>query len=428
MNTKKIIVAKFGGTSINHLGYPGVIDKLLLDFPNKKIVCVLSAPYGVTKELISQFEHKININTAGSGKHADEMKVLYNKCLQEYDLLVSQGEVNSIIDASIAAKSKGISCVALTGAQAGIQSNSSHGAAIIEHVSTETLKEALEGNSIVFVAGFQGATTRGFITTLGRGASDLTAIALANAIGNSDVYIYTDVPAIYSSDPRKIDPDNLKEIKKINFEEALEIASFGGKVIHDRAVSLAQKYGTRIHIRESTSKTTKTGTIICSKYEAINNKYKPLIKACISREDISLFSIYLPHKPGVTEKVIQALSKKEISLSSMFQNFSNDGGGCIEFVISSENEIVFEHEIGELKKNGFIYNFDIDRNLCEVSVIGEGLEEAKGFLHSFQSLFSSRKLKTHSVYTNGIRVSALIKKSGYKEHFQSIYQDCSFYM
>ena len=420
------IVAKFGGTSITNLGYSSLIDKLLKDFPNKKIVCVLSAQYGVTKDLISQFDHKIAVATSQQNSTITSEE-LYLKCLKEYDLMISQGETNSILEACITAKSKGIDAIALTGQQAGIQSNANHGAAAIEHVSTNTLRTSLDDHSIVFVAGFQGVSSSGFITTLGRGSSDLTAIALASALGLSDVYIYTDVPAIYSSDPRKVDSDKLKVISIINFEEALELASFGGKVIHDRAVSLAQKHGTRIHIRDSGNPSGKSGTVICSKYEAAGKKNKSLLKACISREDISLFSVKLPNKPGLTEKITQALSNKEVKLCSMFQNYSQNES-YLEFVVSADEAMTCERELSNLKNLGAISGFKIDKNLSEISAIGAGLEHAHGFIAYFEELFNSRNIETHSLYTNGIRISALIETTKYHDHFQDIYLDLSSYI
>ena len=426
---KNIVVTKFGGTSITNLKYSKLIDKLLFDFPNKKIVCVLSAEYDDTKNLINQFERKIESIPNNTDNCVVEEEALYVKCLQEYDLLISQGELKSIIEASITAKCKGISSVALTGQQAGIRSNSSHASAIIEHVDGEKLKSHLHNNSIVFVAGFQGACSLGFITTLGRGASDLSAIALANALNLNDVYIYTDVPAIYTSDPRKIDPETLKVITKINFEEALEIASFGGKVIHGRAVSLAQKYGTRSHIRDSDVKpeVSVTGTLICSKYEVTKQKHNPLLKACIFREKISLFSVKLPNKPGITEKITQALSNKEITLNSLLQNYSKNKS-YLEFIVSADDETICKNELQKIIDRGQIYDFNIDNKLCEISVIGSCLESTTGFLELFEKMFSSKDIETYSLCTNGIRVSALISTNDYKQYFKDIYKDCSSYI
>lgn len=419
--TEKIAVVKFGGTSIETLGYEGVVNKILSDFPTHKVICVLSASRGVTKNLINDYTHSIQ---EASKREDIESGELFSSALREYDLLISQGEIRSIIEISIVAKSKKIKSIALTGQQAGVQSNSNFSSAIIEQVSAENLNEALKSNDMVFVAGFQGACPGGHITTLGRGASDLTAIALATAINSSDVFIYTDVPAIYTSDPRKIDPEQLMPISKINFEEALEMASFGGKVIHDRAVSLAQKYGTRIHICESTSSKKNSGTIICSKYENALGSKKRAIKACLSREEVSLVTVRLPNKHKATEHVIQGLSKSEVKLGSLFQSYSTKE--CyIEFVVSSDEMLLCKKTLLDLQSAQYIDNFEFNEELCEISVIGEGLEDEMGFLEYFESVFSLRNIEIHTLYTNGIRISVLIEKPTYDVEFQNIYNEFS---
>lgn len=424
---KKVNVVKFGGSSIKNLNCSGVIDQITEDFPNSKIVCVLSASYGVTSELIKDFEFKIDSSIQINQNPDIDREVLKNSCLAEYDLLVSRGEISSIIDASISAKSRGIKCIALTGQQAGIRSNDNHGSAIIEDINSDRISSLLDIYDVIFVAGFQGACNRGFTTTLGRGASDLTAIGLANALSLSEVYIYTDVPAIYSSDPRKIDPEKLKEIRRINFEEALEIASFGGKVIHDRSVSLAQKYGTKIQIREATGCKSKVGTVICSKYETTSASSSKKLKAFASRENLTSFYINLQNKPGITEEVIQALSSKEVNLGNLIQSYSNNQS-WIHFSTTEEDNSRCHAVLTKLKEKDDIFKFESDSNLCEVSVIGEQLIEENGFLNIFEKIFRENKIEPLSIFTNGIRITALVTKIDYDEFLTKLYEDFSKYI
>ena len=419
-NMKKIVVLKFGGTSITDLGSYGVIRKIRDDFPKNKVICVLSAERGKTEKLIKDFTLKLETAVKESGGDGLSVESLYTRALAEFDLWVSGGEIASIINASITAKACGVRSIALTGWQAGIVSNHSHGSAAIASVNPDPIITALNNHDVVFVAGFQAATPDGFVTTLGRGASDLSAIAIARSLGLSDVYIYTDVDAIYTADPRKIDDDKLKVITNISFDEALELASFGGKVIHDRAVSLAQKYCTRIHIRSSSGANNQSGTVISSRYDISKKKLKSLVKGVGVREDLVVFWVSVDNTPGVTQRLIESLMKKEVRPSNVLQTFSPENS-CIEFTISVSESVACRHVLDNLEVGKSILGYSYDENQCEISAIGAMFEESTGLVAYIVNLCVESDIEVQMLYANGIRVSVVVSAENFQEKLLRIY-------
>ena len=331
-------VVKFGGSSLKRLGYTGLLERLLADFRGKKILCVLSAEKGVTDSLIDHFtklRKKIRDDTP-SGLHPVEGE-LYQSTLLEYDNWIAHGEVRSIILASIAAKSRGLRAVPLAGWQAGILTTGNHKNASILNIDVNRIMQFVDNNDIVFIAGFQGSDLSQFVTTLGRGASDLTAIALASALDLAEVFIYTDVDGLFTADPRKLDPERLKLLPYVSYEECLELAAFGGKVIHDRAVALAQKYSTDIRIVNSDVGLKGPSTVVTSFYRMPKRFARAQIVGISSRDDVNLYSLKLPNKPGSTRSLLRSLLGANIRPDHIFQGLSQDTS-IVSFVVHQNFE------------------------------------------------------------------------------------------
>ena len=323
---KSIVVLKFGGTSVGTIERIQATADKIIEQKNKGFlpIIVVSAMGSTTNELVGMAN-----------------QISKNPEPREMDVLLSTGEQITIALLSMALSAKGFDTVSLTGAQCGIKTSSSHQNARIDNIDTSRILEELKKDRIVIAAGFQGMTGKGDITTLGRGGSDTTAVALAASLKAEWCDIYTDVTGVYSADPRKV--KEAKKIDYISYDEMLEMAKLGAGVLHPRAVEFARAYSINLRVRSSFSN--EEGTVIGMN----NNMEKAYIRGVSSQDDIVRISVVgVPDEPGIAFKLFKVLSENHVKVDMIIQNLNHQSLNDISFTTTSDSfnkakEIVEEY-------------------------------------------------------------------------------------
>lgn len=380
-----LIVQKYGGTSVGSLerieSVANRVSKRKRD--GNDIVVVVSAMSGETNKLIEYANH-------------------FSKSppKREMDMLLSSGERVTASLLAIALQEMGIDAIAMTGRQAGIQTNDMHTYARIESIDTSTMKEHLEKNRVIIVAGFQGISKHGNVTTLGRGGSDLSAVAIAGALEADACEIYSDVDGVYTTDPR-IEP-KAKKLNFISYEEMLELSSLGAKVLQNRSVELAKKMGVKIVARSSFSQ--DTGTIISEE----NNEMEEVLVSGIALDKnqarVSLREVF--DRPGVAADIFTILADNNINVDMIIQNASNDKTTNLGFTVP-QSELARVKEIIE-QFDLEIESADFDESVCKVSVVGVGMKSHAGVASSAFSALAKNGINIQMISTSEIKVSVIV--------------------
>ncbi|NLC87893.1 MAG: aspartate kinase [Clostridiaceae bacterium] len=374
------IVLKFGGSSVADNLKLNVVAKKIIDFynENNKIVVVVSAQGKTTDKLI---------------KEAKELSNIPND--REMDVLLSTGEQISMSKLSILLNRLDYKSISLTGWQAGIYTNSLNQNAKIENIDTTRIITELNNDNIVIVAGFQGINEKSDITTLGRGGSDTTAVAIAAAINAKHCYIFSDVDGVYTTDPNKI--TIAKKLETLSYEEMLEIANEGAKVLHNRCIEVGQKYNIPI-ITKSTFNN-KQGTTIQEKIE--DTKVKSIVK----NDDIIYVSMrYETYSPEIFNRLVDLLLKKQIG-ANYFQNYSNHYTN-INFAIKSTVLDKFQNLLeDELKSFETTYT-----NISRVSIIGHGIMNDDSILEKIMKIVELNQLEILNLEINESKIAILFSK------------------
>src|SRR5438105_10238230 len=297
-----LIVQKYGGTSVGNTDRIKNVASRIAKYHAKgdQIVVVVSAMSGVTDNLI---------------KLAKEIMPLPNE--REMDVLLATGEQTTIALTAIALHAIGVPAVSLTGAQAGIVTDGVHTKAKIQNITPKRIHELLNDGQVVIVAGFQGQTQEGHITTLGRGGSDLTAIALAAALGADLCQIYTDVDGVYTADPRVV--PSARKLKEISYDEMLELASLGAKVMQSRSVEFAKKFGVIFEVRSSLND--NPGTIV--KEETASMEDVVIRGVSLDKNQAKVTVVAVPDKPGVAARIFRTLGDAAINVDMIVRNVSD---------------------------------------------------------------------------------------------------------
>ena len=383
-----VIIQKFGGTSVKNTERILEVAKKIVE--RKKmgddIVVVLSAQGGYTDILLEK-AHKISKTPKK----------------RELDVLLSTGEQISIALLAMAIEELGENAISFTAAQLGIKTCSNHNCAQILDIESKKIKQALQEGNIVVVAGFQGIDPHGNITTLGRGGSDTTAVALGVTLGAKEVEIYTDVDGIYSADPRVV--KNAKKIDRIVYSEMIEMAGNGAKVLHSRSVELACKYNIKIHLRSSYS--WKEGSII----KGEDNMEKEVIRGITHSKNLS--KITLRDTPHRLADVISTLSNKGYNIDIITHDFDPERGATISCILKQEIlENAFEilkEKYPENRKN--LIHIP---NLGKVSVIGIGVK-SKGVAAQVFKVLSKNNISIEMVSSSDINISCIIHEKNLKK-------------
>ena len=386
----KIVVQKYGGTSIGDVEKLKLIAKKISD---KKIegyspVVVVSAMGKTTDDLVNMSEEVTFHN-----KKPD---------LREKDTLLSTGELVSSTLLAISIKSLDNQVISLSGLQAGITTDNIHGSARISDINTSRIIEEIQQDKIIIIAGFQGVNNEGDITTLGRGGSDTTAVAIAAALEADLCEIYTDVEGIYTTDPRVV--SKAKKLDKINYEDMLEMAVLGAKM-HPRSIELASIYNVPVYVAGTFSD--KRGTLITKEGDMENTK---TVTGIAIEKKVSKITVKkIKNLPGVAASILKPLSDQSISIDVIVQNTPSDG--YIDFSFSlSEEDLGKAYDI--LMKNNNL-NFEeiiMGKGFAKVSLVGTGMQNAPGYATDMFNALGTNNITIEMITTSEIRITCLINQ------------------
>lgn len=340
---------------------------------------------------------------------------------RELDLLLSTGELVSSTLLTMALRDLGHEAVSLTGSQAGIHTDTSHGRARIHRVDTARMLKELDEGHIVVVAGFQGITEEEDITTLGRGGSDTTAVALAAALEADRCEIYTDVDGIYTADP-KIVPE-ARKLDEIGYDEMLELANYGAKM-HPRSVELGAVYNVPIYVASSFNQT--PGTLIHSNPDKndMENRIKVTGIACTT--NVAKITVRgVPDRPGVAAALFEPLAYSGISVDTIVQNTSEERTTDISFTISGADLRVALAKVEELTKEIGATSLASEANLAAVSVVGSGMQNTPGYASRMFRILADGNVNIDMITTSEIRISCIIKEEQAQEAVRLLHRGFS---
>ncbi len=383
-----LIVQKFGGTSVRDAERVMNVAHIVTDTykAGNQVVVVVSAQGDTTDDLIEK------------AKEINE-----NPSKREMDMLLATGEQISISLLAMAIEKLGYPVVSLTGWQAGFETTSAHSSARIRRIEGERLHKELDKNNIVIVAGFQGLSRYGDITTLGRGGSDTSAVALAAALKADLCQIYTDVDGVYTADPRIV--KTAKKLDEISFDEMLELATLGAQVLHNRSVEMAKKYNVNLEVLSSLEK--KPGT----KVKEVIPVEKMLIRGVTRDNNVARIAVIgLPDKPGIAFKVFSLMSKNNINVDIILQSIGRDGTKDISFTVSSDHKDLAVKVLEENKQALEAQAIELNDNVCKLSIVGAGMQTNAGVATTmFEALFEAG-ININMISTSEIKISVLIDK------------------
>jgi aspartate kinase len=382
-----LIVQKFGGTSVGDLERIANVANRVSE--SKKagndIVVVVSAMSGETNKLVGYAEH-FSKNPAGA----------------EMDMLLSAGERVTASLLSIALQEMGHSATAMTGRKAGMVTDMHHTKARIEEINPQAMQSALKEGKIVVVAGFQGVNEKGDVTTLGRGGSDLSAVAIAGALKADLCEIYTDVSGIYTTDPR-IEP-KAKKLEKISYDEMLELASLGAKVLQNRSVEMAKKLNVNLVTRTSFSN--EEGTLI-TKEENIMEA--PLVSGiALDRNQARISLLGVKDRPGIASDIFNKLATAEVNVDMIIQNKAVDATTNIDFTVPVSDLNDAKAIVDTFVKNGEINADSYNEDICKVSVVGVGMRSHTGVAAKAFSTMADNNININMISTSEIKISMVI--------------------
>lgn len=404
---KDIVVMKFGGTSVGDIVKINKIAEKIIKTKNSgnDVVVVVSAMGHTTDELVELAK-----------------KITNDPNRREMDMLLSTGEQVSIALLSIAILEKGYQCISLTGSQAGILTDDAYSNAKILNINSRRIHNELKKGNIVIVAGFQGITSKGDISTLGRGGSDTTAVALAAALKAKYCDIYTDVEGVYTTDPNIV--AEAKKIKKLSYEEMLELASSGAKVLHLRAVEFANKHNVIIHVRSSFIE--NEGTWILEKEEKDINMESALVTGVVSDTDQVKITIFgLKDIPGVAAKLFGEFASRNINVDLIVQNVSEKNVSTISFTIKNDDLVLAKKVLEEIKSNIEFNSYDINTDVSKVSIVGAGMQTYPGVAAKMFKLLADEDINIEMISTSPIRISCIVKKEKVKAAVKALHSGFS---
>ena len=380
-----LIVQKFGGSSVRDAERVMNVAQIVTDTyrAGNDVVVVVSAQGDTTDDLI---EKAYEINSKPSKR--------------EMDMLMASGEQISIALLAMAIEKLGCPVVSLLGWQAGFNTSSAYGIARIKNVKPDRLRSEIDRHNIVVVAGFQGVNKYDDLTTLGRGGSDTSSVAIAAALRADRCQIFTDVEGVYTADPRKV--DNAKKLQEITYDEMLELATLGAQVLNNRSVEMAKKYNVELEVLSSLKRV--PGTIV----KEVTKMEKMLIRGVTKDTDVARISITkIPNTPGVAFKLFDALAKRKINVDIILQSIGRDSTKDITFTVSKSNA----DETVECVKDLFDIaeeNIICDTTVAKISIVGAGMESHPGTASKMFEALYERDINIDMIATSEIKISVLI--------------------
>jgi aspartate kinase len=384
------VVMKFGGTSVADAERIKRAARRIVSQreSGKRVVAVLSARGKTTDELIALAE-----------------EVSPDPDRREMDMLLSTGERISCALCAMAINDLGHRAISLTGSQAGIVTDTSHTKARILDVRADRITEALSADQIVLVAGFQGVSTSRDVTTLGRGGSDTTAVALAAAIGAEVCEIYTDVAGVFSADPRIV--PNARKLPQVSFEEMLEMSASGAGVLQLRSVEYARTHGVRIHCRSSFD--SSPGTFVLGEDETMEH---PLITAVThSTDEARITLVGVPDRPGAAASIFMALADANCNVDTIIQNepLTEGRDAEVSFTIGTEDLRAAETALAPVQAELGVTRVDTDREIGKVSIVGAGMRSHPGVAAKVFHTLATEGINIEMISTSPIKISCIIR-------------------
>ena len=399
-----LIVQKFGGTSVANAQRIQNVANIVTETYEKgnNVVVVVSAQGDTTDDLIAK--------AAEINEHPSK---------REMDMLLSTGEQISIALLAMAIEAKGYPVVSLTGWKAVFLTNSQYGDARIRRIDGERLHRELDKKNIVIVVGFQGLNRYDDITTLGRGGSDTSAVALAASLHADLCQIYTDVDGVYTADPRLV-KDAVK-LDEISFDEMLELATLGAQVLHNRSVEMAKKYNVKLEVLSSLEK--KPGTQV----KEVIKVEKMLIKGVAKDDNIARIALIgLPDRPGIAFQIFSTLAKRKINVDIILQSIGRDQTKDISFTVAYDQRQAALDCLEEEKDYLQAQHIEMDDGVSKVSIVGAGMQSNPGVASKmFEALYEAG-INIRMISTSEIKISVLVDKDKAKQAVVAIHNAFDF--
>ncbi len=397
----KIVVLKFGGTSVADVPQIKKISHKIKSEVDKgnKVIVVVSAMSGVTNNLVELVKNTSELASSS-----------------EYDVVLSSGEQVTSALLTIALNDLNIKGRSWLGWQVPIITDNTHSKAVIDKIKTSNILNSFKKNDIAIVSGFQGLSSENRITTLGRGGSDTTAVAIAAAFNALRCDIYTDVDGVYTTDPRIV--KSAKKLDYITYEEMLELASQGAKVLQTRSVALGMKYG--VNLRVLSSFEDKPGTFILKERGNMEKSEISGIAHSLNEAKITLSGV--PDKPGQAAQIFSSLAEHSINVDMIVQSSSiNEGSTDITFTIPETDLILAEKIINKIQEKIGFKNFISETKVVKISVIGNAMRTQSGIAKTMFETLAKNQINIHVISTSEIKISVLISSDYYELAMRSLH-------
>ena len=402
MKQLSLIVQKYGGSSVANADLIKNVAKRVIEGyeEGNQMIVVVSAMGDTTDHLIELMED-----------------ITDDPDPREVDMLLTTGEQVSIALLTMAIHALGYPAISLTGSQMKIKTNEKHNQAMITDIDTTRLKKELAENKIVIVAGFQGVNENQDFTTLGRGGSDTTTVAVAAAINADRCEIYSDVDGVYTADPRVV--RSASKLDHISYEEMLELANLGANVLHPRAVELANTYDLKLYIASSFNKT--TGTIVRGD-EKMEGK-KNVVGVASDLGEIKITVERVPDEPGIAGKMFRSLADNAVNVDMIIQNLQRDELNDITFTINQDQERLALKVLENIKSEIRFNNYSIDRDVAKISIVGAGMQSTPGIAARMFTSLGENNINIGMITTSEIKISCLIKKNDANKALNVLHQE-----
>ncbi|MDH7499006.1 MAG: aspartate kinase [candidate division NC10 bacterium] len=382
-----LLVQKYGGTSVGDIERIRNVARRVVETKKSgnQVVVVVSAMAGETDRLLG-LAHQIS-------KSPNE---------RELDVILATGEQVAIGLLSLAIQEMGHQAISFTGFQVGIQTDNAHTRARITRINAERVRQALREGAIAIVAGFQGITEEEDVTTLGRGGSDLTGVAMASALGADVCEIYTDVDGVYTADPNIV--PEARKLPKISYEEMLEMASLGAKVLQSRSVEFAMNHGVPIHVRSSFNK--NPGTLVVK--EDADMEGIAVSGVTYNKNEAKISLLKVPDRPGIAAKIFGRVAEANIVVDMIIQNISQDGHTDISFTVPKPDLKKTLEIVHEVAKELGVDTVLSDEKIAKVSIVGVGMRSHSGVASAMFSALGKEGINIQMISTSEIKISCVI--------------------
>jgi aspartate kinase len=396
-----IIVQKYGGTSVEDAERVQAVARRVLR--------------------AREAGHDVVVVVSAMGETTDELLALANRITstpepRELDMLLTAGERIAMSVLAIALNARGCRAASYTGSQAGIITDTQHGRAKIVEIRPARIRQSLEAGNVVIVAGFQGLSTSYDITTLGRGGSDMTAVALAAALSAEACEIYTDVPGVFTADPRVV--PGARKIERMSYEGMLELAASGARVLQLRSVEYARRNNVRIHVRSSF--TDEEGTWVVEEDEP--GMEQALISGvALDVEEAKVTLEEVPDRPGIAASIFKAVAADGINVDMIVQNVSHAGKTDVSFTVPREDLPRLERLLSAVVKDVGAFRFSTDGDIAKISLVGAGMKSHPGVAADMFDALASEGINIEMISTSSIRISCVVRAADAERAVQAIH-------